>query len=105
MKSSLTYQLVLYLGAYYFFCYEVLELLLLLYKAILLPYPTGVLFSEVEFFSFEITSRGNVNYDSFEHVYNLSLSKVLFVLLLAVVEAARLLSGWKGNLTESPGAS
>ena len=53
MKSSLTYQLVLYLGAYYFFCYEVLELLLLLYKAILLPYPTGVLFSEVEFFSFE----------------------------------------------------
>ena len=50
MKSSLTYQLVLYLGAYYFFCYEVLELLLLLYKAILLPYPTGVLFSEVEFF-------------------------------------------------------
>ena len=100
MKSSLTYQLVLYLGAYYFFCYEVLELLLLLYKAILLPYPTGVLFSEVEFFSFEITS-----YDSFEHVYNLSLSKVLFVLLLAVVEAARLLSGWKGNLTESPGAS
>merc|ERR1711972_905400 len=69
-----TYQLVLYLGAYYFFCYEVLELLLL-YKAILLPYPTGVLFSEV-----------------------------LFVLLLAVVEAARLLSGWKGNLTESPGS-
>ena len=74
MKSSLTYQLLLYLGAYYFFCYELLELLLLLYKAILLPYPTGVLFSEV-----------------------------LFVLLLAVVEAARLLSGWKGNLTESAG--
>jgi len=75
MKSSLTYQLLLYLGAYYFFCYELLELLLLLYKAILLPYPTGVLFSEV-----------------------------LFVLLLAVVEAARLLSGWKGNLTESAGS-
>ena len=74
MKSSLTYQLLLYLGAYYFFCYELLELLLLLYKAILLPYPTGVLFSEV-----------------------------LFVLLLAVVEAGRLLSGWKGNLTESAG--
>ena len=73
MKSSLTYQLVLYLGAYYFFCYEVLELLLLLYKAILLPYPTGVLFSEVltllhvEFFSFELTSRVNVNYFSEEH--------------------------------------
>ena len=67
MKSSLTYQLVLYLGAYYFFCYEVLELLLLLYKAILLPYPTGVLFSEVEFFSFELTSRGNVDYVSEEH--------------------------------------
>ena len=76
MKSSLTYQLLLYLGAYYFFCYELLELLLLLYKAILLPYPTGVLFSEV-----------------------------LFVLLLPVVEAARLLSGWKGNLTESPGVT
>ena len=30
-------------------------------------------------------------------------SEVLFVLLLAVVEAARLLSGWKGNLTESAG--
>ena len=109
MKSSLTYQLVLYLGAYYFFCYEVLELLLLLYKAILLPYPTGVLFSEVEFVSFELNSRGNVNYfaeehESYEHVDNLSLSQVLFVLLLAVVEAARLLSGWKGNLTESPGA-
>ena len=79
MKSSLTYQLVLYLGAYYFFCYEVLELLLLLYKAILLPYPTGVLFSEVEFFSFELTSRRNVNYfseehDSYEQVDNLSLS-------------------------------
>ena len=74
MKSSLTYQLLLYLGAYYFFCYELLELLLLLYKAILLPYPTGVLFSEV-----------------------------LFVLLLAVVEAGRLLSGGKGNLTESAG--
>ena len=38
------------------------------------------------------------------YVDYLSLSKVLFVLLLAVVEAARLLSGWKGNLTESPGA-
>jgi len=75
MKSSLTYQLLLYLGGYYFACYELLELLLLLYKAILLPYPTGVLFSEV-----------------------------LFVLLLAVVEAARLLSGWKGNLTESAGS-
>ena len=74
MKSSLTYQLLLYLGGYYFACYELLELLLLLYKAFLLPYPTGVLFSEV-----------------------------LFVLLLAVVEAARLLSGWKGNLTESAG--
>ena len=82
MKSSLTYQLVLYLGAYYFFCYEVLELLLLLYKAILLPYPTGVLFSEVEFFSFELNSRGNVNYfseehESYEHVDNLSLSGAL----------------------------
>ena len=74
MKSSLSYQLLLYLGSYYFACFLAIELLLLLYKAVLLPYPGGVLASEA-----------------------------VLLLLLGVIELSRVLSGWKGNLTESAG--
>ena len=47
MKSSLTYQVLLYLGSYYFGLYALLEIILIIYKSIILPYPTGNLVSEV----------------------------------------------------------
>ena len=47
MKSSLPYQLLLYLGSYYFGCYIIIEILVLLYKSIILPYKSLTLFSEV----------------------------------------------------------
>ena len=47
MKSSLPYQLLLYLGSYYFACFLGIELLLLIYKSIILPYKSFTLFSEV----------------------------------------------------------
>ena len=47
MKSSLPYQLLLYLGSYYFGCYLCIEILLLIYKSIILPYKSFTLFSEV----------------------------------------------------------
>ena len=47
MKSSLTYQLLLYLGCYYFTCFLLLEMVLLLYKSIILPFPPGNLVAEV----------------------------------------------------------
>jgi hypothetical protein len=74
MKSSLTLQLLLYLGSHYSACFGAAELLLLLYKSAVLPYPAGNLVAEV-----------------------------LLLLLLGVIETCRVLSGWKGNLTESPG--
>ena len=47
MKSSLSYQLLLYLGSYYCVCFISIEVLLLLYKSIILPYQTLTLTSEV----------------------------------------------------------
>ena len=47
MKSSLTYQLLLYLGSYYFACFLLLEMILLVYKSIILPFPPGNLVAEV----------------------------------------------------------
>lgn len=72
MKSSLPYQLLLYLGSYYFGCYICIETLLLIYKSIILPYKSLTLFSE-------------------------------FLLLggMVVIESCRILSAWKGNLTEN----
>ena len=47
MKSSLAFQLLLYLGSYYFGCFIFIEFLLLIYKSTILPYPPGNLLSEV----------------------------------------------------------
>ena len=87
MKSSLAYQLLLYLGSYYFGCFIFIEFLLLIYKSIILPYPKGNLVSEV-------TNCG---------IFSISIMFFQFILLsmLVVVEVCRILSGWKGNLTEN----
>ena len=47
MKSSLSYQLLLYLGSYYCLCFIAIEVLLLVYKSIILPYQSLTLASEV----------------------------------------------------------
>ena len=47
MKSSLSYQLLLYLGSYYCLCFISIEVLLLIYKSIILPYQSLTLASEV----------------------------------------------------------
>ena len=47
MKSSLSYQLLLYLGSYYCVCFISIEVLLLIYKCIILPYQNLTLASEV----------------------------------------------------------
>ena len=50
MKSSLSYQLLLYLGSYYCVCFISIEVLLHIYKCIILPYQNLTLASEVPFF-------------------------------------------------------
>ena len=52
MKSSLSYQLLLYLGSYYCVCFISIEVLLLIYKCIILPYQNLTLASEVTFYSY-----------------------------------------------------
>ena len=52
MKSSLSYQLLLYLGSYYCVCFISIEVLLLIYKCIILPYQNLTLASEVTFHSY-----------------------------------------------------
>ena len=47
MKSSLSYQLLLYLGSYYCLGFIATEVLLLVYKSIILPYQSLTLVSEV----------------------------------------------------------
>ena len=47
MKSSLSYQLLLYLGSYYCLGFISIEVLLLVYKSIILPYQSLTLVSEV----------------------------------------------------------
>ena len=47
MKSSLSYQLLLYLGSYYCLGFISIEVLLLVYKSIILPYQSLTLTSEV----------------------------------------------------------
>ena len=94
MKSSLPFQLLLHLGSYYLACFLGIELLLLIYKSIILPYKSFTLFSEVN------------NWIRTCHVYFFSCwpthSLQFFLLItMGVIETCRMFSGWKGNLTES----
>merc|ERR1712062_902862 len=52
MKSSLTFQVLLHLGIYYFGAFIIIEFLLLLYKYIVLPFPHGTLASELILLTF-----------------------------------------------------
>ena len=94
MKSSLSYQLLLYLGSYYCLCFISIEVLLLVYKSIILPYQSLTLASEVTRLLFLSNNS------------QLTVLMYQFVLLvtMGVVEVCRMLSGWKGNLTESTGS-
>ena len=69
MKSSLPYQLLLYLGSYYFACFLGIELLLLIYKTIILPYKSFTLFSEVNIFK----SNGSTKYNK-SGVYDMMIT-------------------------------
>lgn len=94
MKSSLSFQLLLHLGSYYFGVLCISEVLLLIYKTIgsisshlaralpqllpslsVLPYPTR----------------------------NIAV-EITIIILLILVESARIFAGWKGNLTENVGS-
>jgi hypothetical protein len=98
MKSSLTFQILLHLGSYYFGAFVLTEVLLLLYKFIgklscsnysldfsvvitiiallfsVLPFPSGTLFAEL-----------------------------VLLLFLVLLESVRIFTGWKANLTENVG--
>ena len=96
MKSSLTFQVLLHLGSYFFGAFVLIELLLLVYKFMgkqqskshfnyftitffpffvaVLPFPNGTLASELVILSF-----------------------------LALLEVTRIFTGWKANLTENVG--
>ena len=74
MKSSLTFQVLLHLGSYYFGAFTIIEFLLLIYKYIVLPFPNGTLVSELVILSF-----------------------------LTMLEITRIFTGWKANLTENVG--
>ena len=49
MKSSLTYQLLLYLGSWYCAAFLAAEFFLFIYKILILPYQTLTIVSEVNF--------------------------------------------------------
>lgn len=72
MKSSLTFQVLLHLGSYFFGFFCGVETLLILYKFIILPYPPRILVGELVLLAF-----------------------------LAIVEALRIYNGWRANLTEN----
>ena len=74
MKSSLTFQMILHLGAYLIGGFVILEFAIMLYKAIVLPYPGS----------------------------NLSI-EFLVLLAFSLAEFFRIFFAWKGNLTENPG--
>uniref|UniRef100_A0A3P9J7T6 Transmembrane protein 216 n=1 Tax=Oryzias latipes TaxID=8090 RepID=A0A3P9J7T6_ORYLA len=69
--SSTPLQVLLYLNSWYFAAFYLAEILMFIYKGILLPYPSD----------------------------NLVLDVVLLLLFLAL-EALRIFYGWKGNLCE-----
>jgi len=71
MKSSLTYQVLLHLGSYFFSLYCLVIFLLMIYKSLVLPYPSA-------YFALEFS----------------------ILVFLALVEALRIVNGWKANLTE-----
>ncbi|KAK0052573.1 transmembrane protein 216 [Biomphalaria pfeifferi] len=71
IRSSLPYQILLYLNGWYFAFFFVCEILLFVFKGETLPYATNVLAAEV-----------------------------ILLFLLAIVEALRLFFGKRGNLTE-----
>lgn len=70
-QSSLPYQILLYLNGWYLAAFLTMEVLMLIYKISVLPYPTGNIMAEVFLFIF-----------------------------LAAVESVRIFMGKKGNLTE-----
>ena len=74
MKSSLSYQLLLYLGSYYCVCFISIEVLLLIYKCIILPYQNLTLASEVTFYSY---FKRHTHHTSIRYLgkLNVSLSK------------------------------
>lgn len=72
IRSSLPYQMILYLNAWYFALFFLCEVLMLVFKGETLPYPnTGSLAGDI-----------------------------ILVIVLLFVEIARILTGMKGNLTE-----
>ncbi|CAG5131564.1 unnamed protein product [Candidula unifasciata] len=71
VRSSLPYQILLYLNGWYFAFFFVCEILLFVFKGQTLPYASNVLAAEI-----------------------------ILLFLLAIVEALRLFFGQKGNLTE-----
>ncbi|XP_041354806.1 transmembrane protein 216-like [Gigantopelta aegis] len=71
-KSSLPYQVILYLNGFYFAFFFIAEILIYIFKGETLPYATNALAAEV-----------------------------VLVFILAGVEALRLCMGGKGNLTEN----
>ncbi|KAK3734948.1 hypothetical protein RRG08_038972 [Elysia crispata] len=71
VRSSLPYQILLYLNGWYFAFFFVCEILLFVFKGETLPYASNVLAAEV-----------------------------ILLFLLAAVEALRLFFGRRGNLTE-----
>ncbi|XP_056295653.1 transmembrane protein 216 isoform X5 [Pseudoliparis swirei] len=74
--SSTPLQVLFYLNSWYFAAFYLAEILMFIYKGILLPYPAD----------------------------NLVLDVVLLALFLGL-ETLRLFYGWKGNLCERPLAS
>uniref|UniRef100_A0A0B7A0W5 Transmembrane protein 216 n=1 Tax=Arion vulgaris TaxID=1028688 RepID=A0A0B7A0W5_9EUPU len=71
VRSSLPYQILLYLNGWYFAFFFVCEILLFVFKGQTLPYASNVLAAEI-----------------------------ILLFILAIVEALRLFFGRKGNLTE-----
>ncbi|CAL4084168.1 unnamed protein product, partial [Meganyctiphanes norvegica] len=70
-KSSLAYQILLYLNGWYLAAFVVLEVCIFIFKTQILPYPSGNIASEV-----------------------------LLLMFFTAVEAIRIVLGKRGNLTE-----
>ena len=86
MKSSLPYQLLLYLGSYYFACFLGIELLLLIYKTIILPYKSFTLFSEVTIFKSNGSTKYNKSVVYDDHLFNGCMSRVSEILIVSKLD-------------------
>ena len=103
MKSSLTYQVLLHLGSYFFGFYCLVVFLLLIYKSI---GKQGFVWN-TWIIKYKCKKARQISISLFLRITVLPYPTPYFALefsilvFLAIVEGLRIINGWKANLTEN----